>query len=36
MLLLNLPNLVILWAKYLGESFKEMFLKVKKWAVGQG
>jgi len=36
MLILNLPNLVILWAKYLGESFKEIFLKIKKRTVGEG
>ena len=30
MVMLYLPNLVILWAKYLGESFKEMFSRVVK------
>jgi hypothetical protein len=34
MLILNLPNLVILWAKEIGNSFKEMFSKVVKRVVG--
>jgi hypothetical protein len=34
MLILHLPNLAILWAKYLGESFKEMFSKAVKRVVG--